>query len=226
MEAVSDDATADIRHTLGREPEPFEDRGRRRRCAVVIETDDRAFVAGIALPAKGHAGLDDDASADGWWQYRVLVLLRLGLEELPAREANDTRGDPLSFERVGGLCREVELRACCDEDEICDPPVAARGRAPRDSAVAGLARSVAGFAQEVPASADALAGELRCSHEGRQLLAGQGQGDGPAATLDRNRPSRGRLVRVARPDEPEVRNCPKRRIVLDWLVGRAILAQS
>ena len=48
---------------------------------------------------------------------------------------------------------------------------------------------------------------------------------GPPRVLDRERPGRRRLVGVARPDEPQVRDRPERGVVLDRLVGRPVLAE-
>ena len=62
--------------------------------------------------------------------------------------------------------------------------------------------------------------------QGRELLARQRQRDRPVAPLERQRPRSGRLVRVARSDEPQVRDRPQRRVVLDRLVGRAVLAEA
>ena len=82
-----------------------------------------------------------------------------------------------------------------------------------------------GLAQDVAAARHALAGEAIRAGQGRELLAGQRERDRSAGVLDRERPGRGRLVRVARPDERQVRDRAERRVVLDRLVGRPVLAE-
>ena len=49
---------------------------------------------------------------------------------------------------------------------------------------------------------------------------------GPAVALERDPPGHRRLVRVAGPDVPEVRDRPQRHVVLDRLVRRAVLADG
>src|SRR3954447_16410908 len=63
-DAAADNATGHVRDSLRREPELGEDREGRRRRPEMIDPEDRAFVARVALPAGARAGLDRDPAAD------------------------------------------------------------------------------------------------------------------------------------------------------------------
>ena len=113
---------------------------------------------------------------------------------------------PFGLERLGGGVRQLQLGAGADDDEL-------RGAAGR-------------LAQDIAAARDAGACRGRRLGQGRQLLPGEGQGDRAVPSLERERPRSDRLVGVARPDEPQVRDRPQGRVVLDRLVGRTVLAQA
>ena len=172
----------------------------------MIEPDDRAGVADPALPAERDADLDADPRVHIGWQDRVAIGLVLEVEPLPARQRHDARRDALGLERLGRREGQLELRARPDQDQLRVP-----------------ARRLA---QDVAAAVDALAREPVRAGQGRQLLAGEGERDRTVAALDGERPGGGRLVRVARPDEPQVRDRAQRGVVLDRLVGRAVLAEA
>ena len=154
---------------------------------------------------SGHAGLDAHAAPDGWRQDLVAIRLVLGLEHLPARQRHDARANSLGLEGLGRAHGQLQLGARADEDQL------------------GVA--TARVAQHVAAARDALARLLGRAGERRQLLARQRQADRPASSRDGQRPRGDRLVGIARPDEPQVRDRTERRVVLDRLVRRAVLAQ-
>jgi hypothetical protein len=148
--------------------------------------------------------------ADVRWQDLVPVRLVLRLEPLPARERHDARREAVPLERFRGAERELQLGAGPDQDHL--------GRL-----------AATRLAQDVAAPPQALARLLGRARERRQLLAGQREADRAGRivgrTLDREGPRRDRLVRVARPDEPQVRDRPEGGVVLDRLVGRSVLAE-
>ena len=76
--------------------------------------------------------------------------------------------------------------------------------------------------EHVRAAADAVALRLL---ERRQLLPRQRERDRPVLPLERDLPRARRLLRVRRPDEPELRNRAQRRVVLDRLMRRPVLAE-
>jgi hypothetical protein len=115
---------------------------------------------------------------------------------------------PFLGQRLRGAERELELRAGADQDDRgASPPDSRRTYPPRrrpSRAFSAVPASVGSF-WRVSDSAD--------------------RPDGSSSALDRERPGRGSLVRVAGPDEPQVRDRPQRGVVLDRLVGRAVLAE-
>ena len=206
-QAVANDAPGDVGDALDREPELLEDRAGGRRRAEVVEPDDRPLVADPALPAERDAGLDADALADARRQDRVAVRLVLGLER--SQQGSDTtRGRMPSASSVGrGRERELQLRA--RSPMRISSGVAAGSRR---AAHSRRARTPSRACSAVPASAGSF---WRVS----------ASADRPASSLDGQRPGGDRLVGVARPDEPQVRDRAQRRVVLDRLVGRAVLAE-
>ena len=208
---AGEDIPGDRRDPLDREPELLEDRPGRGRRPVVVEPDDCSGVADPALPAERHARLHGDPGANRRRQDRIAIRLVLELEPLPAGKRDHARRDALGLELLGRSEREVELRAGPDQDDL------------------GIT-TAAGLAEDVPAAAQALARLLGRARERRQLLASQREPHRPGGvlvpSLDRQRPRRDRLVRIARPDEPEVRHRPERRVVLDRLMGGSVLVQT
>ena len=203
-----DDPAGDVGDVVHGEPEVLEDRGARRRCAEVLDRHDRALVARPALPAQADPGLDRQPAPDGGRQDRVAVGRVLEVERLPAGERHDARARPFGLEAGRRLHRQAQLGAGGDEDEV--DAVGAAGR----------------FADDVAAAPDALGRRVGGLGVRRQLLAGEGEGHRPVAPLHGDPPRRGGLVGIAGPDEPQVRDRPQGRVVLDRLVGRSVLAQT
>ena len=84
-----------------------------------------------------------------------------------------------------------------------------------------------GVAQHVPAAAHALARLLgRARPASGSFWRVSASATGPSPPLHGQRPGRGRLVGIARPHEPQVRDRAQRRVVLDRLVGRPVLAEA
>jgi hypothetical protein len=52
VETVAHDAASHVRDAINREAELLEDRASGRRSPEVIDADDRALVAGVALPTR------------------------------------------------------------------------------------------------------------------------------------------------------------------------------
>ena len=144
----------------------------------------------------------------------LAVGLRPGPRSAPSRGGDTTRvGMPSASSVLGG--RE------------------ARARAPSPCAIRISSGAAArGLAQDVPAAADALARELRRARQGRQLLAGERQGDRPlVAPAIAGRSTASAQAAAASfaspgPDEPQVRDRAQGGVVLDRLVGRAVLAEA
>ena len=160
-------------HGLRGVAECLQDRAGRRGRPEVVDADDRARVARVALPAEGDAGLDGDSLAHRGREHRLAVGGVLGLEDLPARQRDDPRRDALGLQGFGGLEGQVDLGAGGDRS--------------------GRASAARGVAQDVPAAAHAVARKLSGARQGRQLLAGQRQGDRP------RRPDRAAPPRAPRP---------------------------
>ena len=177
----------------------------------MVESDDRALVACPAIPAERDPRLDRNPGSDCTRQDGLAVRGILEFEALPAGERDDAGRDAVGPECLRCTERELELGARPDQDDLGDA-------------------AVVGIAQDVAAAAQAVARLLGRARERRQLLAGQRQCDRTGrirgASLGCHRPRGGRLVAIARPDEPQVRDRPQGCIVLDRLVGRAILAES
>ena len=83
----------DVGHAVDREAELLEDRPGGGARPEVVDPDDRALVADVALPAQRHARLDGYALRHRRRQDLVAVRLVLRLEPLPARQAHDPRRD-------------------------------------------------------------------------------------------------------------------------------------
>ena len=159
--------------------------------------------ARIPLPAERHSGLDGDACLDRRRQDRVLVVVVLLVEELPARHRDDA---DVRLERPRRLESEVHLAAGRDHDRL------------------GLA--VATLPERVCAAQGTLGRRDDGAVERRQLLPREREGNGPVRALERDPPGHRRLVRVGRSHVPEVRDRPQRHVVLDRLVRRPVLADG
>ena len=216
---------------------PRRTRGRRRRRAPTVKpnfskiaaagaeapkwssADDRPAVARPSAPSRGVAPASiGDARPDvgGSTASRYAAVLRL--EQLPARHAHDRASDG---PRAPAPRRRPSPAAA-------PSPVASRMSAslPSGPRPSSPVRAAAGLPEHVAAAADAVARELRGARERRQLLAGQRECDRAAAPFHGDAPGGRRLVGVARPDEPQVRHRPQRRVVLDRLMRRAVLAEA
>ena len=132
---------------------------------------------------------------------------RLRLEELPARHRDDA-----------SVRRPAASSCCAAASATCtSEPVAMQDQIRRAVRLLGLP-------EHVGAARDAVARRARCV-ERRQLLPRERERDRAVLALERDLPGADRLVRVGGPDEPEVRDRAQRRVVLDRLVRRPVLAE-
>ena len=158
-EAVADDPPGDLGDALRGEAEVLEDRRPGGARPEVVDPDDRALVADLALPAERDPGLDAQPLPDPRREDLVAVGGLLEVEQLPARERHDPRPDALGGERIGGRDGQRQLRARREEDQLDRLGAAAR------------------LADDVAAAGDAVAGPRGGLGQRRQLLAGQREGD-------------------------------------------------
>ncbi len=117
-EAVADDLAADLGDALDGETEAAQDLIAGRRSAEVVDADDRAVGAGVALPAERAEGLDRDSLAVGPRQNGLTVARVLRLEPLPAGQADDAAADAFSLQRFRCPDCQLQLRACGDQDQV------------------------------------------------------------------------------------------------------------
>ena len=165
-------------------------------------TDAPASPIQRSQPSEIPASTDSRAPHVGR-NHLVAVLLRLLGEELPARHRDDADVD---VHRERGLVGHAHLGAGREQHDV------------------GLA--VAGLPERVRAAKRPLGRSDLGAVERRQLLARERQRDGTALALERDPPRHRRLVGVAGPHVPEVRDRPQRHVVLDRLVGRPVLAEA
>ena len=206
-QAVADDPSGDLGDPLRGEAEVLEYGRPGSTRPEVVDADDRALVAHVALPAERDPGLDAQPLPDPRREDLVAVGGRLEVEQLPARQRHDPRPDALGGERIGGRDGQRQLRPRREEDQLDRLWAAAR------------------LADDVAAPGDAVAGPGGGLGQRRELLTGQGEGDGAVGARHGHGPGGRRLVCVAGPDEPQVGDRPEARVVLDGLVGRAVLAE-
>ena len=112
----------DVGDAIDGEAELLEDRAGRRRRAEVVEPDDRALVADLALPAERDAGLDRDPLAGRRAAARDSRYAASWRSNSSQQGSETTRlGTPSLLERLGRAERELELRAGADEDHLAAP---------------------------------------------------------------------------------------------------------
>ena len=158
-----------------------------------------------ALPAERRALLHGDARAHRRRQDLFPVLLRLQVEELPGRHADDAHLLALGRELLVGADAELHLAAAPDQDQL------------------GL--SVIGVGEHVGAALEPGCRRVTAPVEGRNRLAREHERDGRVVKPHQDAPRLDRLVRVAGPDRDEARHRPQRRELLDGLVRRPVLAE-
>ena len=178
-----------------------------------VEPEDRALVAGLALPAQRDARLDGHALAHGRRQDALAVGRVLGLEALPAREAHDAGRDARRPRARRPPRRTAPARTRCRPGSAPGvPPAASRRTYPP---------------RRTPSRAPSFVpGSVGSFWRVNASATGPGAGAVERRPLGRQRPGRDRLVPVAGPDEPQVRDRAQRRVVLDRLVRGAVLAQA
>ncbi|TKW48581.1 hypothetical protein CTA1_4129, partial [Colletotrichum tanaceti] len=189
---------------LGRHP-------RRAEAEVVAlaEAAHRESRVGVALPAVGGVGLDDDGRPAGpRLEDGLLVLPGLLLEEALAGERDDARPDALFGEEVPGLHGEAHLGADADEGDV--------------EVVVAAAAAAAGLGEDVGAPGDAVPGRvLGVLREG---LTGERDDGGGLGGADGGDEGAGDLLRVAGADVEGVGHGAVQGRQGDGLVGGAVLA--
>ena len=188
---------------LGGDAELGEDPLVRSRRAETVYTDDPRSRSAPS-PSVTPASTASRASTGGR-QHGIPVVVVLLLEELPARHRDDAARSRRAMLRR--LEREVHLGCRW------------RSRSPR-------ARP-----RPLPEGVGPAAGRRRRPRPrcGRASAASAGSArarPGPSGALERDPPRHRRLVRVGGPHVPEVRDRPQRHVVLDRLMGRAVLADA
>ena len=178
----------DLGHAFGREPELREQLLQRRRRAERVHADHGAAVADVAVPAERRGLLDPDARLHARRQHRVAVLLRLTVEELPARHAHDPRLDALAARARRGR------------------PSRARPRSPSPCRMTSGVPSVS--ARTYAPCATPAAGATLRAVERRQRLARQDQRGRLAVQRGDDAPRLDDLVRVGRAGTRAVRASP------------------
>ena len=191
---------------VGGETELLDEHLQRRRRAERVHADDRSAVADVAVPAERRRLLDRDPRLHRRRQHLVAVGLRLAVEELPARHADDARAD---------AARRRARRAPRARAPTSDPvairitsgsPLGvdrARTRPSRRSDAGAIAdRSTVGSAWRERTSDRRLSLELR--RRSRQVSATSFASAGP--------------------EHEQARDRPQRHELLDRLMGRPVLA--
>mmetsp|Transcript_18441 Transcript_18441/g.47409 ORF Transcript_18441/g.47409 Transcript_18441/m.47409 type:complete len:408 (-) Transcript_18441:383-1606(-) len=170
----------------------------RRGRAEAVDAD---VGIGPLAPSHGHRSLDAHRR-HALGQDLVLVALRLGTEELPARHRHDL--DLHVLHLLGGLPADGHLGAGADEDDV---------------RVSGVKHSVGSLLGVLNGRVRKVRQSLaREGHEGRpRLVLGLLHGDLVG--------TRG-LVAVGRAHDKQVRDHAQRRNRLNGLMGRAVLADS
>ncbi len=174
----------------------------------MLHADAAPRVPDDLLPAACDRGLDADPGADRGRQHLVAEGLLLRAEPFHARHGHHPGGDSLGLQLMAGVEGDLYLGAGADHDDL------------RGAAV--------GFGEDVPAARGAvgggIAGGLAAADHGYVLPAEDHPG-GAVAVLDDRPPANAGLVRVARPHYVEAGDGAQRSQVLDWLVGRPVLAE-
>ncbi len=84
----------------------------------MVHTDGYAVDADIALPSHRNTRFDGDASCDRRRQHALAVLLRLRVEKLPRRHADDAHVDAVVLELISSLERKMHLASGSDENQL------------------------------------------------------------------------------------------------------------
>ena len=144
-------------------------------------------------------------AADRWGQHLVLVGVVLALEELPAGQADDARGDSVGDELLMGLDGQRDLAAGRDQDHL--------------GVALGVGEHIAAAAQPIGR------GVLRAVQD-RDVLAGENERHRLVVAVHRRPPGLGDLVGVGGANHVQTRDRPQRGELLHRLVGRAVLAEA
>ena len=148
-----------------------------------------------------------DPLAHGRRQHLVAVGRVLRIEALPARERHDAGRDAV---RPRGS--SAAAMASCSSEPVADEDQLRRAR-PRPRA----GRSRPARRPRVPSRP--------CRPATGSFCRVSASATGPSRRSIASAQAADGLVRVARPDEPQVRDRPQRGVVLDRLVGRPVLAE-
>ena len=153
-------------------------------------------------PSVTPASIASRASAPGRKHF-VAVLLRLELEQLPARHRDDARRDPVLDEHPRGVEGERDLGAGGEQDDVRRPFSPGRPPRARRHRARGLRQSATSVRSRTGTS-------WRVSRIAT----------GPFGAREGDLPGHRGLVRVRRTDHPEVRDRAQGGVVLDRLMSR------
>jgi hypothetical protein len=87
-------------------------------CAESVHSNHITVVAHILAPASRHACFDCKSCARCWRKNRVAILLRLGLEQLPARHGYNSDADPVLGQFLAGCNNQTDFRPGGDQDDV------------------------------------------------------------------------------------------------------------
>ncbi|TYZ65072.1 hypothetical protein PybrP1_007706, partial [[Pythium] brassicae (nom. inval.)] len=193
-----------VRDGLGVEAEGVLELRDRRRRAKAVEPELRVRVV---APAERRRGLDRE-HGDALTEHLLLVRERLLVKEVAAGHRHDAR---LERQQLGGLDRKRHLRAGREEHDV------RRAVERRDLG------AVVQVLEHVAAERDLVRGRAR---EVRQSLAAEREHRRLGRVLNRRDVRADRLVAVRGAVHVHVGHRAQRRVHLDRLVRRAVLAQK
>ena len=84
----------------------------------MVDSDHLARIAHVLPPAKRRRRLHRYPRFNARWDHAVPVLLRLLVEDLPARHTDDPRPDASLLQELGRLHCNVHFRAGCHENNL------------------------------------------------------------------------------------------------------------
>ena len=182
---------------FGSDAKISENVGARRGSAEVRDADDHPFVTSPAMPADRRRGLHRDALLDALGQDAFTVSLVLGLEQIPARHADDACLHSVALQPVLCLHAELNFGAATDEDDI-------------GPAIAGFGKNIGAsrYARALRFAAIEMSNILAREHQHRWTI-----------PLDCQCPSFGSLVRIGRANHAQAGNARAIRRGARWAGG-------
>ena len=192
-------------HVVRREPERLEQLVGGGGGTEVVDAQHVTAVTYITFPALRRTHFHRQSGSDAGWQHFVLIVLRLGVEQIPAGHGHATHGDAISAQLFRGVEDQAHFRTGGDQDQV------------------GL--TLFDIAQHIRALAQAFRAGVALTIQRRQFLPRQRQQHRVVYRFHHHFPRHGGFVGVRGSDHAAVGYGAQAGQLLDRLMGRTVLAQ-